>query len=108
MGLLEGIDHALVRNSSERPREDHDVERRVRQSKRLRGPLAEFHIGKPLPLCLGASSRERAAIGIHREHRRGVAGSAERESALARADIGHAKTAKIETIGAELDLGRRP
>jgi len=33
VGLLEGIDHALVRNSSERPREDHHVERRVRQSK---------------------------------------------------------------------------
>lgn len=26
LGLLEGIDHALVRHSSERPREDHDVE----------------------------------------------------------------------------------
>jgi len=26
LGLLEGIDHALVRNSSERPREDHHVE----------------------------------------------------------------------------------
>src|SRR5256714_10352852 len=107
VGFLEGIDHALARNSSERPREDHHVERRVRQPKRLRGALAEFHVRYALTTGLGAPTRERAAIEVDREDRCGVASGAEREPAFARADVGHAKSVQIQAVGAELDRGRR-
>src|SRR4029077_7387779 len=57
---------------------------------------------------LGPSARQRAAIGVDGEHGRGSASGAEREPAFARADVGHAKSAEVETVGAKLDLRRRP
>jgi hypothetical protein len=108
VGLLEGIDHALVRNSSERPREDHHVERRVPQSQRLRGSLAEFHVGNALAFRLGASARKRSAIGVHGKNGRRVASRTECEPAFAGTDIGDAEAAEVDAVCAELDLGRRP
>jgi len=105
---VEGIDHALVRHSSERPREDHDVERRVRQSKRLRGSLAELDVRKALAASLDSAAGERPAVGIDREHRGRVASRAQREPAFPRTDIGDAESPKVEAVGAQLDLGRRP
>jgi len=108
VGLLEGIDHALVRNSSERPRKDHHVERRIRQSKRLRGSFAEFHIRNTQTLRLNAPARERTAVGVDGEHRGCVVRRAERKPPLAGADVGNAQAAEVEAVRAELDLGRRP
>ena len=108
MGFLEGIDHALARNSSERPREDHHVERRIRQSKRLRGSLAEFHIGNTQTLRLDAPAREGSAVWVDGEHRGRVASGAEREPSLAGTDVGNAQAAEVEAVRAELDLGWRP
>src|SRR5205807_10192793 len=81
VGLLEGIDHALVRNSSERPGEDHDVERRVRQSQGLRGSLGELHVREALALGLGPPASERATIRVDRDHRDRIPSRAEREPA---------------------------
>lgn len=102
VGFLEGIDHALVRNSSERPREDHHVERRVRQSKRLGGSLAELDIGDSLALRMGSPARERGTVWVDRQYRLRVLGGTQREPSLARADVGHPKSSQVEAVCREL------
>jgi hypothetical protein len=106
--LLEGIDHALARNSSERPREDHHVERRVRQSKRLRGSFAELHVRNAETTGFSSAARERTAIGVDGKHRIRYASRTEREPAFARTDIGNAKTSEVEAVRAQLDFCGRP
>ena len=106
--LLEGIDHALARNASERPREDHHVERRVRQSQRLRGSFAELHVRNAEPTGFGPAASERAAIGVDGKHRIRYVSGTEREPAFARADVGNAKTSEIDAVRAQLDFCGRP
>ncbi len=106
--LLEGIDHALARNSSERPREDHHVERRVRLSQRLRGSFAELHVRNTLTTGLCSPARERAAIRVDGEDGIRDASGAQREPAFARADVGHAKASEVDAVRTQLDLGGRP
>ena len=107
-GLFEGIDHALVDHSSEGPRKDHDLERSIRQSQVLRGPVAEGDVAKASSRRLGAPAPQRRSVRIDGEHRLRAAGSPEREAAFARADVRDPAAAKVDAIRGQLDLGGRP